>query len=91
MCITIPAKVIEVINGEVCILKVEMAGVIRPVVCMIDNPQIGEHVLVNSGTAVQKLSSEQVAEISSMWETIVNELEGLEMQGGEEPSGLQAQ
>jgi hydrogenase expression/formation protein HypC len=78
MCITIPGSVVEVIQGDVCVLKVEMAGVVRSVVSMVDNPRVGDYVLVNSGTAVQKLSAEQVAEISDMWKVIMGELQGLE-------------
>ena len=75
MCITIPGTAVEVVKGDVCILKVEMAGVVRPMVSLVDNPQIGDYVLVNSGTAVQKLSAEQVAEISKMWDVVLSELE----------------
>jgi len=71
-----PAKIIEVVGGEVCVLKVEAGGDVRPVVSLIDDPKVGDYVLVHAGAAMERLSPEQVEEILKMWGSIVSQLEG---------------
>lgn len=60
MCLSIPAKIISI---EKDTAQVSIGGtIVTTGLQLIDNPQIGEYVLVHSGFAIQKLSEEDAAE-----------------------------
>ncbi len=57
MCLAIPMK-IESINGDYGIVSTD--GVKREIGLMVlDNPQIGEYVLVHAGFAIQKIDADE--------------------------------
>ena len=60
MCLAIPAKIVE-ITGENAI--VEIAGARRPaILAFIENPAIGDYVLLHAGFAIRKWTDEDVKE-----------------------------
>ncbi len=60
MCWAIPAKVSR-IDGEVG--TVELDGALRQVgLQLVDDPRVGDYVLVHAGFAIQKLDEEEAAE-----------------------------
>lgn len=60
MCLSVPAK-IESINDETACVSI--GGVILKVgLQLIDNPEIGEYVLIHSGFAIQKISEADAKE-----------------------------
>src|SRR5262245_55866719 len=60
MCLAIPGKVVEIVDEENQIAKVEVGGVRRNVnIGMIDNVQIGEYVLIHVGFAMSKIDEKQ--------------------------------
>lgn len=68
MCLGIPGQIIEIIDSEQLIAKVDVAGVKRPVniVCIVseDHPVdecIGDWVLVHVGFAMSVIDEEEAA------------------------------
>lgn len=54
MCLAVPAKIIELKNGEMAV--VESEGVIKEIsVSLIENPTIGDFVIVHVGYALHKI------------------------------------
>ena len=60
MCLAIPAKITK-IDGLNAV--VEFNGVMRDIrVDLIENPQIGDHVLIHAGFAINKLDEKALQE-----------------------------
>lgn len=63
MCLAIPGKIVEIIDEENRIAKVEVGGVRRGVnIGMLDDVKIGDYVLVHVGFAMSKIDEKQAAE-----------------------------
>lgn len=62
MCLMMPGHVVSV-SGEIC--EVETAGQVDKASMMLEpDLQVGDWVLVNSGTVVRVLEADQAAEMS---------------------------
>ncbi len=60
MCLSIPVR-IESIDGSMA--EVSAGGTLfRAGLHMIENPQVGDYVLLHAGFAIQKISEEEAAE-----------------------------
>ncbi len=63
MCLAIPGKIVEIIDEENFIAKVEVGGVRRGVnIGMLDDIKIGDWVLVHVGFAMSKIDEREAAE-----------------------------
>ncbi len=63
MCLAIPGKIVEIIDEENRIAKVEIGGVRRGVnIGMLDDVVIGDYVLVHVGFAMSKIDEKQAEE-----------------------------
>lgn len=63
MCLAIPGKIVEIVDAENFIAKVEVGGVRRGVnIGMLDDVKIGDWVLVHVGFAMSKVDEKQAAE-----------------------------
>ena len=68
MCLAVPLKLIE-INGKEAVG--ESLGMRREVrVDFIENPQIGDYVIVHAGFAIERLPEEQALEDIGAWEEV---------------------
>ena len=64
MCLAVPAKVIE-LHGDSAL--VEIRGNFREVnVSLVENPKIGEYVLIHAGFAIDKVDENVVQEIQEI-------------------------
>jgi hydrogenase expression/formation protein HypC len=71
MCLAIPVKLVE-INGNKG--KVETGGVIAQVgLNFIDEPKIGEYLIVHAGYALEKIDPEEAAITLKLFEEIAAE------------------
>jgi len=60
MCWAVPARLIE-IDGDIG--KIELPGTVREVgLQLIDDPQVGDYVLVHAGFAIQKVDQKEAEE-----------------------------
>ena len=72
MCLAVPLKLIE-INGKDAVG--EAMGMKRQLrVDFIENPKLGEYVMVHAGFAIERLSEEQAREDLEAWEEVQNAL-----------------
>lgn len=63
MCLAIPGKIVEIVDAENFIAKVEIGGVRRGVnIGMLDNVKIGDWVLVHVGFAMSRIDEKEAAE-----------------------------
>ncbi|HWQ32039.1 MAG TPA: HypC/HybG/HupF family hydrogenase formation chaperone [Blastocatellia bacterium] len=63
MCLAIPGRVVEIVDRENQIAKVEVGGVRRNVnIGMLDDAQIGDYVLIHVGFAMSKVNEQEAAE-----------------------------
>jgi hydrogenase expression/formation protein HypC len=68
MCLMAPARVVSV-DGSIC--QVELGGRIDPVSMILEpDLQVGDWVLVNSGTVVRRLEPDQAEEMTQALATM---------------------
>lgn len=64
MCLAVPAKIVG-LTGETATISVD--GVLREVdVSLIDEPRLGDHVLVHAGFAIHKWDQSEVDELEAI-------------------------
>lgn len=72
MCLAIPSKIIKINEARVE-AEVEVGGVVkRANLTFLDNPKIGEYVLLHAGFAIQKIDKEKALETLKLWKEINN-------------------
>lgn len=65
MCLAIPGKIVEIVDAENSIAKVDVSGVRRNInIGMIDpeDARVGNYVLIHVGFAMSKIDEEQAEE-----------------------------
>jgi hydrogenase expression/formation protein HypC len=83
MCLGIPGRVVEWVDREHAIAKVEVSGVRRNVnLGLVDDPEIGDWVLIHVGFAMSRIDEEEAAatleflrQLGDPWEEELAELE----------------
>ena len=64
MCLAVPAEIID-IKGEKATISI--GGIRRSaVISLIEEPKVGEYVIVHAGFAIQKWSQEDLAEYNQI-------------------------
>lgn len=67
MCLAIPGKVVEIVDAENNIAKVEIGGVRRNCnIGMLDDVGLGDYVLVHVGFAMSKIDEKEAEETLRM-------------------------
>ncbi|MGB7922568.1 MAG: HypC/HybG/HupF family hydrogenase formation chaperone [Pyrinomonadaceae bacterium] len=63
MCLAIPGKIVEIVDEENQIAKVEVGGVRRNInIGMLDDTRIGDYVLIHVGFAMSKIDEHEAEE-----------------------------
>ena len=63
MCLAIPGKVVEIVDAENHLAKVEIGGVRRVVnIGMLDGIVLGDYVLIHVGFAMSKIDEKEARE-----------------------------
>ncbi|MDQ3134447.1 MAG: HypC/HybG/HupF family hydrogenase formation chaperone [Acidobacteriota bacterium] len=63
MCLAIPGKIVEIVDIENQIAKVEVGGVRRNInTGMLDETRIGDYVLIHVGFAMSKIDEHEAEE-----------------------------
>ena len=71
MCLAIPGKIVEIIDLENNIAKVEVGGVRRNVnTGMLDEVAVGDYVLIHVGFAMSKVDEREAAETLRLLEDL---------------------
>lgn len=76
MCLAVPAKIIS-LEGNTA--QVDVQGVITSAdVTLIDNPQVGDYVMVHTGFAIQKYDEQEALENLALLAEAARRVSGLE-------------
>jgi hydrogenase expression/formation protein HypC len=68
MCLSIPAEIMS-IDGEMA--KVSIGGtIVNASLQLLENPKIGEFILLHSGFAIERLSKEEAAETLQLFKEL---------------------
>jgi len=60
MCLAIPSKIVKIENN---VATIDVDGVRREAsLLLVDNPQIGDYVIVHAGFAINKINEEHALE-----------------------------
>lgn len=71
MCLAIPGKIVEIVDAENQLAKVEVGGVRRNVnIGMLDDTKIGDYVLVHVGFAMSKVDEKEAEETLRLLEEL---------------------
>lgn len=71
MCLAIPGKIIEIVNVENQLAKVDVGGVRRNInIGMLDDVIVGDWVLIHVGFAMTKVDEKEAAETLRVLEEI---------------------
>ncbi len=63
MCLAIPGMIIEIVDAENSIAKVDVGGVRRNInTGMLDDTRVGEYVLIHVGFAMSKIDVHEAEE-----------------------------
>jgi hydrogenase expression/formation protein HypC len=77
MCLAVPAKVVEIVDEENQIAKVEIGGVRRNIsVALLDDVRVGDWVLVHVGFAIQKIDEEEAMQTLTLLRQLGQDIEG---------------
>ena len=74
MCLAVPTKLIEIDGASG---KVDLSGTLREVgLQLIEDPAVGDYVLVHAGFAIQKVNQQEAEETLRMLQTMFEGAEG---------------
>ena len=63
MCLAIPGKIVEIVEAENQIAKVDVGGVRRNInTGMLDDTKVGDYVLIHVGFAMSKINEHEAEE-----------------------------
>ena len=68
MCLAVPLKIVEINGRETVAESMGMKRKIR--VDFIDNPRVGDYVIVHAGFAIERLPEEQALADLETWEEL---------------------
>lgn len=68
MCLSVPARIVE-LQGHLATVDV-MGNRREADVSLVDEPQLGDYVLVHAGFAIEKMAAEDAAESLRLWEEL---------------------
>ncbi len=67
MCLAIPGKIVEIVDEENSIAKVEVGGVRRNInIGLLDDARVGDYVLIHVGFAMSKIDEKEAEETLRM-------------------------
>ena len=74
MCLAAPARILEIIDdGERAL--VDYGGIKKTaVLSFIDQPKVGEYVIIHAGYAIEKLDKKQAEENLEAWSDLLNSI-----------------
>ncbi|HUT34711.1 MAG TPA: HypC/HybG/HupF family hydrogenase formation chaperone [Planctomycetota bacterium] len=70
VCLSVPARIVE-LTGRLAVVDV-MGNRREADVSFVDEPQLGDYVLVHAGFAIEKMTPEDAAESLRIWEEIAS-------------------
>jgi len=70
MCLAVPARIVKLDGARA---TVDVLGNRREAdVSLVDEPQVGDYVLIHAGFALEKMSAEDAAESLRIWQELAD-------------------
>jgi len=70
MCIAVPCEIVEISNNQA---RVDIMGVETTVnIQLIDNPMIGDYVLVHAGCAIEKIDKDYFDDLYNIFQSVID-------------------
>jgi len=69
MCLAIPIQITELLDDEQA-AGAQLGVRVQFSTAVLENPQIGDYVLVHAGMAIQKLDDEEALETLEVWKDL---------------------
>jgi hydrogenase expression/formation protein HypC len=83
MCLAIPGRIVEIVDPENRIAKVEVGGVRRNVnLALLDDAGLGDYVLIHVGFAISKVDEREAEKTLRLLEELGSFQEEVEQFGG---------
>jgi len=82
MCMGIPGQIVEIVDAEKHIGRVEVQGVTRTIhtgLLTAEEAQIGKWVLINAGMAMQALEAEEASQLLQFIEELDRQFEEVQL------------
>jgi len=75
LCLAAPARILEIRdNGESAL--VDYGGIKKQaILSLIDDPKVGDYVIIHAGYAIEKLDEKQALENLEMWDEFLKSIE----------------
>ena len=71
VCLAIPGEIIDIIKHQA---KINIMGAeIIVNIQLIENPKVGEYVIVHAGCAIEKINRDYFNDLNNIFESIINE------------------
>jgi hydrogenase expression/formation protein HypC len=72
MCLAVPVKVVELLEGQMAVG--EQLGVqVEFSTALLDTVELGDYVLVHTGIAIETLNQDEANETLAVWNELQNE------------------
>lgn len=70
MCIAVPGVIIDILNTKAIVNMMDVETTVN--IQLIDNPKIGDYVLVHAGCAIEKVDKGYFNDLSKIFEDILD-------------------
>lgn len=69
VCLAVPGEIVDLINNQA---KINIMGAETIVnIQLIDNPKVGEYVIVHAGCAIEKINKDYFNDLNNIFEIII--------------------
>ena len=72
MCLGLPGRVVEIIDDQKHVARVDVSGVLRTISIALltgdQRPVVGEYLLIHAGLALEKIDEQEALEVQKMLE-----------------------
>ena len=71
VCLAIPGEIIDIMKHQARINIMGAETIVN--IQLIENPKVGEYVIVHAGCAIEKINRDYFNDLNSIFESIINE------------------
>lgn len=69
-----PAKILEIVNNQIPLVKVDVGGVVKILPSVMLDPQVGDYVMVYAGAVIERMNIETYNNTLKLWRQATEDL-----------------
>lgn len=74
MCLTIPAKILEIVDRDIPLVKVDVGGgLVKVLPSIMQDPRVGDYVVVYGGAVTDRMDVEAYNNVIRLWRQAAEE------------------